>query len=224
MIRKLAATALVALVLPLVATASASAPVTVLLKEDTTSYVAALSYSTPVEFDDNYDHIPLSYSTIGFKVVSTKVGQPVKIRWTLSCEGKGGFLERAQRHVRGQDLGHGVAHGQPRRRLHRQGHRAPCARQPRPHDRDRAQSLTPQLSSRRDGPLRRVVLVLASGCSAVDALDQRRGRALEIQSRAFCTAERREAGERSPTACHAVVRGEQRAATAPRQAARCSSS
>ena len=90
MIRKLAATALVALVLPLVATASASAPVTVLLKEDTTSYVAALSYSTPVEFDDNYDHIPLSYSTIGFKVVSTKVGQPVKIRWTLSCEGKGG--------------------------------------------------------------------------------------------------------------------------------------
>jgi len=90
MIRKFAAAALVALVLLLVATASASSPVTVLLKEDTTSYVAALSYSTPVEFDDNYDYIPLSYSTIGFKVVSTKVGQPVRIRWTLSCGGEGG--------------------------------------------------------------------------------------------------------------------------------------
>jgi hypothetical protein len=90
MIRKLAAAALVVLVLPLVATASASAPVTVLLKEDTTSHLAALSYSTPVEFDDSYDHIPLSYSAIGFKVVSTKVGQPVTLRWTLSCEGEGG--------------------------------------------------------------------------------------------------------------------------------------
>jgi hypothetical protein len=90
MMRRLAATALVALVLPLVATASASAPVTVLLKEDTTGDMAALSYSTPVEFDDSYDHIPLSYANIGFKVVSTKIGQPIKIRWTLSCEGKGG--------------------------------------------------------------------------------------------------------------------------------------
>jgi hypothetical protein len=90
MIRKLAATGLVALVLPLVATASASAPVTVLLKEDTASYVAGLSYSTPVEFDDDYDAIPLSYSAIGFKVVSTKVGQPLKLRWTLSCAGDGG--------------------------------------------------------------------------------------------------------------------------------------
>ena len=90
MIRKLAATGLVALVLPLVATASGSAPVTVLLREETTSHVAGLSYSTPVEFDDSYDHVPLSYSAIGFKVVSTKVGQPVKLRWTLSCAGYGG--------------------------------------------------------------------------------------------------------------------------------------
>ena len=51
MIRKLAATSLVALALPLAATASASAPVTVLLREETSSYVAGLSYSTPVEFE-----------------------------------------------------------------------------------------------------------------------------------------------------------------------------